>query len=81
MKSRVYLKNNLYRNLNKKGILIMNIVEIVEYDYAGGLFDIVMLILVNLYHLLPIFILLFIARVLWLIYKLEKKKHDEKDDI
>ena len=45
MKSRVYLKNNLYRNLNKKGILIMNIVEIVEYDYAGGLFDIVMLIL------------------------------------
>lgn len=40
----------------------MNIVEIVEYDYAGGLFDIVMLILVNLYHLLPIFILLFIAR-------------------
>lgn len=59
----------------------MNIVEVVEYDYADGLFDIVMLILANLYYLLPIFILLFIARVLWLIYKLEKMKYDEKDGI
>lgn len=57
----------------------MNIVETTEYDFLGSFFDIGMIILVVLERLLPIIILLFIARVLWLIYKIEKRKYNEKD--
>lgn len=53
----------------------MNIVEVTEYDYVGSLFELIKLILTTLYLLLPIIILLFIARIVWLIYKIEKKKH------
>ena len=51
----------------------MDIVEVIEYDYLGGTFELIGFILVLLYQLAPIIILLFIARVVWLIYKLEKK--------
>ena len=56
----------------------MNIVETTEYDFLSSFLDIGMIILVVLEHLLPIIILLFIARVLWLIYKIEKRKYNEK---
>lgn len=58
----------------------MNIVEVTEYDYVGSLLELIKLILTTLYLLLPIVILLFIARIVWLIYKIEKRKHDEKDN-
>lgn len=58
----------------------MNIVEVTEYDYVGSLLELIKLILTTLYLLLPIVILLFIARIVWLIYKIEKRNHDEKDN-
>lgn len=56
----------------------MKIDGVVEYDIVGGFFQIVSVLFVFLYRIAPIILLFFIARTLWLIYKLEKRNLMEK---
>lgn len=59
--------------------IVIDIVEVVDYDLIGIFFNIMTTVLMFIHHWAPIIILLFIARVVWLIYKLEKRKFEEKD--
>lgn len=54
-----------------------DILTYVEYDYLASFWYIVRNIVIFAYHIAPIVLLLFIARVVWLIYiNTEKRWHD-----
>lgn len=63
-------------------LLLASVSEIGVYEdtnILGNLWFIFMRILIFIYHIAPIVILLFIAVVVWRIYKIGKKDNDEKN--
>lgn len=59
-------------------MIILGIIETVEYDFVGGFLSLLFMIGTFVLHWAPIILLVFIARILWLIYKLERNKSNEK---
>lgn len=57
-----------------------SVLNAVEYNLVEMILNMFSLLMVFVYRWAPIVISLFIARTVWLIYKLERNKENEKKD-